>query len=260
MWRLVAREGGEFRIPLAEHERALAVWKGGAAFFDTTDFYGGARTIKLATIESIAEWPPAALAALTEDAARGEGRGYDPGRHVSFPGAHRLRHGPVARPAGRRGRAVPALGELARLRGVPARCARVGSRPTWVSGRRRSARSSGRSATLATSERGERVMDVFTYRLVYSRAEHQPAPVKSYEERFPQEVRARKAVQRALARGELVRPHICSACGKEPPPGTVIESHHDDYMKPLEVEWLCKPCHGAADSRRELARKRKFGY
>lgn len=51
--------------------------------------------------------------------------------------------------------------------------------------------------------------------------------------------RARKAVQRALKSGKLVRPKYCSECGEE----AFIEAHHEDYNKPLEIIWLCKQCH-----------------
>jgi len=51
--------------------------------------------------------------------------------------------------------------------------------------------------------------------------------------------RARQAVRHAIARGDLVRPKICSNCGLE----KFVEGHHADYSKPLEVVWLCKKCH-----------------
>ena len=50
-------------------------------------------------------------------------------------------------------------------------------------------------------------------------------------------VLAHSSVARAIRRGELVR-QPCCRCGAEK---TV--AHHEDYDKPLEVVWLCQPCH-----------------
>jgi len=58
--------------------------------------------------------------------------------------------------------------------------------------------------------------------------------------------RAQHAVARAIDRGDLIRPATCDECHKE---GKVI-GHHEDYSKPLEVQWLCPKCHG----------KRLWGY
>lgn len=44
----------------------------------------------------------------------------------------------------------------------------------------------------------------------------------------------------ALKNGRVVRPETCSACGEH----CVPHGHHEDYMSPLDVVWLCKPCHG----------------
>lgn len=52
---------------------------------------------------------------------------------------------------------------------------------------------------------------------------------------------ARGQVLRALESGALVRPSVCSKCEAS----TFIEAHHPDYSKPLEIEWLCIPCHRA---------------
>lgn len=58
---------------------------------------------------------------------------------------------------------------------------------------------------------------------------------------------AQNIAEKAVARGALVRPERCSECdntGPEYRDGRAsIQAHHDDYNKPLNVRWLCKPCH-----------------
>jgi len=49
--------------------------------------------------------------------------------------------------------------------------------------------------------------------------------------------RAHGMVSRAIKKGELKR-MPCIRCGK-----SKTEAHHDDYDKPLDVMWLCTPCH-----------------
>ena len=51
--------------------------------------------------------------------------------------------------------------------------------------------------------------------------------------------RARAKINHLIRTGELKRPLICERCGN---PGD-IRAHHEDYNKPLEVIWLCNPCH-----------------
>lgn len=48
---------------------------------------------------------------------------------------------------------------------------------------------------------------------------------------------AHNAVARALRTGKLVR-ESCVRCGEKK-----SIAHHEDYDKPLEVVWLCQPCH-----------------
>jgi hypothetical protein len=52
---------------------------------------------------------------------------------------------------------------------------------------------------------------------------------------------AHAAVSAAVLSGVLVRPTQCERCPNEV---DNIIGHHHDYSKPLEVEWLCRPCHG----------------
>lgn len=59
----------------------------------------------------------------------------------------------------------------------------------------------------------------------------------------PERAKARKAVKDAVRRGELTKPTKCQGCF-ETFPKHLIHGHHHDYSKPLEVTWLCAPCHG----------------
>ena len=57
--------------------------------------------------------------------------------------------------------------------------------------------------------------------------------------------RAQRMVEKAIKRGILV-PEPCEQCGAR---GTFqdgrngVQAHHDNYSKPLDVRWLCQPCH-----------------
>lgn len=52
---------------------------------------------------------------------------------------------------------------------------------------------------------------------------------------------AHSKVKRAVANGLLIRSLICEQCKTDK---GIMEGHHEDYSKPLEVQWLCKLCHG----------------
>lgn len=71
-----------------------------------------------------------------------------------------------------------------------------------------------------------------------------------YFARFPERKVAAMAVRDAIRKGDLVRPRTCSACGTY---SALIQGHHDDYSKPLEVRWLCPSCHHHADEARDGA-------
>lgn len=51
---------------------------------------------------------------------------------------------------------------------------------------------------------------------------------------------AHSRVGHAIDKGMLVRPAACQSCCAAGP----VDAHHHDYSKPLEVTWLCEPCHG----------------
>jgi len=62
--------------------------------------------------------------------------------------------------------------------------------------------------------------------------------LKSYREKYPNKYKAHNLVRYAIKVGNLVS-EPCCICGKED--GTC--AHHDDYEKPLNVRWMCPPCH-----------------
>lgn len=37
-----------------------------------------------------------------------------------------------------------------------------------------------------------------------------------------------------------LEPQPCESCGS-----VDVQKHHTDYSKPLDIEWLCAPCHQA---------------
>ena len=49
-------------------------------------------------------------------------------------------------------------------------------------------------------------------------------------------------VHRALESGKINKPDYCAKCFKK----GVVEAHHTDYSKPLDVVWLCVCCHKRA--------------
>ena len=64
-------------------------------------------------------------------------------------------------------------------------------------------------------------------------------------------LRARAAVKDALETGALRKPSNCERCLGPGP----LESHHHDYARPLDVEWVCRSCH-KDETRRILAEAR----
>lgn len=59
--------------------------------------------------------------------------------------------------------------------------------------------------------------------------------------------RARQLMYNAIRRGALVK-GPCLDCGS----ASNIHGHHDDYLKPLEVTWLCRKCHQVRHQNRSV--------
>ena len=63
-----------------------------------------------------------------------------------------------------------------------------------------------------------------------------------YIKKYPEKRIAKVAFRTAIRNGKLVR-QPCVKCGNPKSQG-----HHEDYSKPLDVIWLCQPCHGRQHS------------
>lgn len=73
---------------------------------------------------------------------------------------------------------------------------------------------------------------------------------RRWNERNREKWVAYREVEKAIKRGTLIRPDACSSCGET---GGRIHAHHTDHSKPLDVQWLCPLCHGAAHRRERAA-------
>ena len=69
---------------------------------------------------------------------------------------------------------------------------------------------------------------------------------KRYRVENPEKYRAHNILNNATRDGKIKKPYKCKACKKR----RVLHGHHDDYSKPLDVDWLCAQCH--KDHHKEL--------
>lgn len=68
--------------------------------------------------------------------------------------------------------------------------------------------------------------------------------LRRQRQRFPEKAKARRELNLAVHRGKLAKPSQCERC-RAKTTSRSLHGHHEDYSKPLEVEWLCVSCHAA---------------
>jgi len=61
--------------------------------------------------------------------------------------------------------------------------------------------------------------------------------IKEYRKKYPNKYKAVNIVNNAIRDGKLFR-EPCEICGSDNTVG-----HHDDYLKPLNIRWLCQSHH-----------------
>ena len=64
------------------------------------------------------------------------------------------------------------------------------------------------------------------------------------KDRLTQKGIARKLFCLSILSKKITPGMICESC-KSPRNGKALHGHHRDYNKPLDVIWLCQPCHTA---------------
>ena len=67
---------------------------------------------------------------------------------------------------------------------------------------------------------------------------------KKYNLENAHKKKAHGILWRAVSSGLIKKPSCCSNCSAT----GRIEASHDDYTKPLQVEWLCVKCHRRKDN------------
>lgn len=68
---------------------------------------------------------------------------------------------------------------------------------------------------------------------------------KAWRIRNKEKCAAHQSVSRALKNGKMLKADKCALCGK----GEKLNAHHNDYTKPLDITWLCIPCHKKVHSK-----------
>ena len=98
------------------------------------------------------------------------------------------------------------------------------------------------------------------YRLSDKRIDITRNMVIQYAKNNPEKARAGSAIHNELRSGRMVKPSVCEHCGNEPEKTHILQGHHSDYTKPLEVVWLCPRCHAIEHRRlRAEAKAMKIG-
>lgn len=65
----------------------------------------------------------------------------------------------------------------------------------------------------------------------------------------PEKHNARCAIHRNIAANTIVSFDQCEDCGAS----AKLDAHHEDYSKPLDIQWLCRKCHAKRKRNNQLS-------
>lgn len=71
---------------------------------------------------------------------------------------------------------------------------------------------------------------------------------ENFRAKYPEKALAHDVVAWAVRTGRLVKPETCERCSQRPT--EPLHCHHEDYSRPLIVQFLCRPCHRIVDDER----------
>lgn len=78
-------------------------------------------------------------------------------------------------------------------------------------------------------------------RKYYAEHREQIAEVRrKYRKENSEKTKAMDIANQAIRKGILKRSNICSKCGVC---SGIMDAHHPDYLRQLDVVWLCRSCH-----------------
>lgn len=92
---------------------------------------------------------------------------------------------------------------------------------------------------LANLEHARAYHREYDSRMYKEHPEREMARRKRYKDKYPERIKANNTVKAALSSGKLIK-QPCEVCKD-----VRAVAHHDDWSKPLEVNWLCEVHHKA---------------
>jgi hypothetical protein len=61
--------------------------------------------------------------------------------------------------------------------------------------------------------------------------------------------KARARIRDAVRHKKITKPNHCEMCGKSIDDLSLLDGHHEDHTKPLQIKWLCRKCHAVTSSK-----------
>lgn len=107
---------------------------------------------------------------------------------------------------------------------------------TWYLANPERAAELRRQWALANQDKRAEITKIWVLEHPDRHAEHR----KNWRSKNQEKVWCYQQLQHAVQKGDVLKSATCQTCGAT---DVRIEGHHPEYSKPLDVMWLCSPCH-----------------